>query len=312
MENTSWNYEEIKNFISSGIYSKQDLEALEDHLAFPMKKQALLESVVRWLADRSHPVENGNFQNFFDEETFCKVANSNFRRFYLGFLEFGAICAGLMGVMADSSPAKDSESQSQSCGNASSSTSGLPQSQRSNSLLGPNSKTKQPKLNTVLDRQIMFQSGTKAAECNQKLMRFIVDCNLPVSTVDKPSFRDYSKCLNSNYTPPGRKKMTELLEKKYLYLSEKLKKTLAELPALSLTTDIWTDSLNTKNYLGLTVHYIQGNDLKTAIIGVQELDKSHTSENIQFWIESLLKNGTQRIHKLWQQSQMVLLISNQL
>uniref|UniRef100_A0ABD2W479 Uncharacterized protein n=1 Tax=Trichogramma kaykai TaxID=54128 RepID=A0ABD2W479_9HYME len=58
----------------------------------------------------------------------------------------------------DSSPAKDSESQSQSCGNASSSTSGLPQSQRSNSLLGPNSKTKQPKLNTVLDRQIMFQT----------------------------------------------------------------------------------------------------------------------------------------------------------
>ncbi|KAL7291738.1 hypothetical protein TKK_0014525 [Trichogramma kaykai] len=47
LEIPTWNYEEIRSFMTSGIYSVEELEKLEDHMAFPLKRQALLESVVR-------------------------------------------------------------------------------------------------------------------------------------------------------------------------------------------------------------------------------------------------------------------------
>lgn len=58
---------------------------------------------------------------------------------------------------------------------------------------------------------------------------------------------------------------------------------------MSLTTDIWTDVLNTKSYLGLTAHYVEGNEYKSAIIGVHELDDRHTSENLQEWVDAVLQ-----------------------
>ncbi|CAB0037864.1 unnamed protein product [Trichogramma brassicae] len=62
LEIPTWNYEEIRSFMTSGIYSAEELEKLEDHMAFPLKRQALLESVVRRLADRPRTAESGNFQ----------------------------------------------------------------------------------------------------------------------------------------------------------------------------------------------------------------------------------------------------------
>uniref|UniRef100_A0ABD2W1A3 BED-type domain-containing protein n=1 Tax=Trichogramma kaykai TaxID=54128 RepID=A0ABD2W1A3_9HYME len=150
------------------------------------------------------------------------------------------------------------------------------------------SLSKQPKVTTAFDKQMMFKSGSKASECDQKLMRMIVDCNLPVHIVDKESLRDFIRSLNAHYAPPGRKKMTELIEKKYAYLSAKLKNTLSALDAVSITTDIWTDTLNTQSYLGLSAHFTEDNEFKTAMIGVHALNNSHTSDNIQVWIEEIL------------------------
>uniref|UniRef100_A0ABD2XCC5 DUF659 domain-containing protein n=1 Tax=Trichogramma kaykai TaxID=54128 RepID=A0ABD2XCC5_9HYME len=82
--------------------------------------------------------------------------------------------------------------------------------------------------------------------------------------------------------------MTGILKDKYFYLAEKLKKTFAKIEGLSMTTDIWTDTINTKSYLGLTAYYIEENDIKTAILGVHELDSNHTSDNVQLWILEML------------------------
>ncbi|KAL7298907.1 hypothetical protein TKK_0008013 [Trichogramma kaykai] len=99
LEVPTWNYEEIRSFMTSGIYSAEELEKLEDHMAFPLKRQALLESVVRRLADRPRTAESGNFQKLLDEDTFNKMSRSYFRSLYAGFIEFSAICAGIAGCV---------------------------------------------------------------------------------------------------------------------------------------------------------------------------------------------------------------------
>ncbi|KAL7298914.1 hypothetical protein TKK_0008020 [Trichogramma kaykai] len=99
LETPTWNYEEIRSFMASGIYSVEELDKLEDHLAFPLKRQALLESVVRRLADRPRTAESGDFQKLLDEDTFNKLSRSYFRSIYAGFLEFGAVCAGIAGCL---------------------------------------------------------------------------------------------------------------------------------------------------------------------------------------------------------------------
>ncbi|KAL7287236.1 hypothetical protein TKK_0018664 [Trichogramma kaykai] len=99
LEAPTWNYEEIRSFMSSGIYSAEELEKLEDHMGFPLKRQALLESVVRRLADRPCTAESGNFQKLLDKDTFNKMSRSYFRSLYPGFIEFGAVCAGIAGCV---------------------------------------------------------------------------------------------------------------------------------------------------------------------------------------------------------------------
>ncbi|KAL7288331.1 hypothetical protein TKK_0017665 [Trichogramma kaykai] len=99
LEIPTWNYEEIRSFMTSGIYSAEELEKLEDHMAFPLKRQALLESVVRRLADRPRTAESGNFQKLLDEDTFNKMSRSYFRSLYAGFIEFGAVCASIAGCV---------------------------------------------------------------------------------------------------------------------------------------------------------------------------------------------------------------------
>lgn len=50
--------------------------------------------------------------------------------------------------------------------------------------------------------------------------------------------------------------------------------------SLSITTDIWTDTLNTKSFLGVTCHFLNFNErkLRSVNIGIIELDEKHDSD----------------------------------
>jgi hypothetical protein len=50
---------------------------------------------------------------------------------------------------------------------------------------------------------------------------------------------------------------------------------------LSATADVWTDSIMLRSYLGVTLHFIDRNKLKSSSLGVIELKGSHTAENIR-------------------------------
>lgn len=65
--------------------------------------------------------------------------------------------------------------------------------------------------------------------------------------------------LNQNYKPPSRQTFfCSLLQKIYINTVEKVRKEMNNASIISLTTDGWT-SLTSKNYLGITAHFMDKN-----------------------------------------------------
>ncbi|CAI6358828.1 unnamed protein product [Macrosiphum euphorbiae] len=79
-----------------------------------------------------------------------------------------------------------------------------------------------------------------------------------------------------------------MVKSKYEVLSTLIKSKLSLVD--HLTSDIWTDTLNTTSFLGMTVHFLSLNKvvLDSVTIGVLELSVSHKAENISTWFEYLL------------------------
>ncbi|XP_071580650.1 E3 SUMO-protein ligase ZBED1-like [Temnothorax nylanderi] len=119
--------------------------------------------------------------------------------------------------------------------------------------------------------------------------------NLPFSTVEKEGFRTFMRSASPLYKIPCRTTITTLMEGKYEFLSDMIKTRLSEVRYLSLTTDIWTDTLNTKSFLGVTAHYVSSEQHKSVTIGVTELAERHTAENIETWLLQIIADW--RINK---------------
>lgn len=79
--------------------------------------------------------------------------------------------------------------------------------------------------------------------------------NLPFRIVEKKGFQISMNSILPLYKIPCRKSITRLIEEKYELLSNMMK-VLSKVKYLSLTTDIWTESLNMKSFLGLTTHFL--------------------------------------------------------
>lgn len=108
--------------------------------------------------------------------------------------------------------------------------------------------------------------------------------HLPFNTVEKEDFQYMMKTIIPLYKIPGRKTITNLMEEKYELLSNIIKARLSTVDYLCLTTDVWTDTLNTKSYLGLTAHFIVQGKLSSLVIGVTELSERHTSDYLGQWL----------------------------
>ncbi|XP_066586680.1 E3 SUMO-protein ligase ZBED1-like isoform X2 [Prorops nasuta] len=143
---------------------------------------------------------------------------------------------------------------------------------------------KQPRIDVTLAKQSSIQDGSKAATITNKLLFMIAKDNMPFKTVEKEGFKLFMKSIIPLYKIPCRQTIINLMEEKYDLLSNIIKTELSQIHHLSLTTDIWTEPLNTKSYIGLTCHHVSNNQHKSITIGVMELIERHTSENIETWL----------------------------
>lgn len=113
---------------------------------------------------------------------------------------------------------------------------------------------------------------------------------MPLSSTEKDGFKHLMKKIISMYKVPSRKTITQLISSKYDILSAQIKNKLSLIESITLTSDIWTDTLNTKIFLAMTAHYLSISklELESVTFGVLELDERHTSDNIVGWFKDLL------------------------
>lgn len=95
------------------------------------------------------------------------------------------------------------------------------------------------------------------------------------------------KTLAPLYQMPGRKKIIDLIDDKYDVLSSIFKKKLADIPNVTLTSDVWTETMTTKSFLGVTSHFLLEKQLTSLTIGDFELYERHTSQYLGERISSI-------------------------
>jgi len=83
--------------------------------------------------------------------------------------------------------------------------------------------------------------------------------NMPLNTTEKEGFRHFIQGVEPLYKIPGRKAITSMLDDKYNFLSKVIKEKISRVSSLTITTDVWTDTLNTKSFLGVTCHFLSNN-----------------------------------------------------
>ncbi|XP_024879336.1 zinc finger BED domain-containing protein 1-like, partial [Temnothorax curvispinosus] len=156
-------------------------------------------------------------------------------------------------------------------------------------LRNPIVSSKQPRIDSAFAKQKSYQDGgSKAADVTNKLLFMIAKDNLPFRVVEKEGFKTFMNAILPLYTVPSRRTITHLVEEKYEVLSNMMKAKLSQVNYLSLTTDIWTESLNMKSFLGLTAHFLVEEQHRSVTIGVVEMTERHQSEYLKNWLLNLI------------------------
>lgn len=130
------------------------------------------------------------------------------------------------------------------------------------------------------------ESGQKTRKLNNCLLFMICKDHQPFSIVENEGFRTLMKTVAPQYKLPSRTTLRRWLDDKYEVISETIKKMLSSIEDITLTTDIWSDTLNMKSFLGITAHFGIDIELYSITLGVYELDERHTSDYLS---EILLK-----------------------
>lgn len=112
--------------------------------------------------------------------------------------------------------------------------------------------------------------------------------NCPLSTVENEGFCTLMKTIAPRYKIPSRRTITRYMDDKYEHLHGMFKREIAQVTTLTLTCDIWFDISN-RGYLGITVHYLHNNKMKSGCLGVLPLEESHTAH----YISEILMEGIQ-------------------
>ena len=125
------------------------------------------------------------------------------------------------------------------------------------------------------------KGGFKHTKLTDKILYMICKDSQPVATVEREGFQELIKYVAPNYKLPCRKTFSRRLDEKYEKMSNDYKKTLKSIKDITLTTDLWSDTLNTRSFLGITAHYLEGSEIISVVIGVYEFELAHTSANLE-------------------------------
>lgn len=132
----------------------------------------------------------------------------------------------------------------------------------------------------------LSEGGNKFQKINNAILFMICKDMQPLNIVANEGFQNLMKTIIPQYKIPSRDTFSRLLDSKYESCCVVTKERLNWVESLTLTTDIWTDTMQTRSFLGITVHFTEKNSLSSITLGVVELDERHTAN---YLAEQLLK-----------------------
>ncbi|XP_067205354.1 E3 SUMO-protein ligase ZBED1-like [Linepithema humile] len=146
----------------------------------------------------------------------------------------------------------------------------------------------QPQIDKSIDKIKSFEiGGKKEAQLIDAIAFMITKDNLPLSIVDKEGFTYFCKIACPLFKLPGRKQITNVIESKYEILSTIIKQRISVAVNITITADVWTETMNTVSFLDLSVHFLYNEELDSVTIGVFKLNKRHTSEYLSAKIKMI-------------------------
>lgn len=127
---------------------------------------------------------------------------------------------------------------------------------------------------------LIVKEVTNSVKITNAILFMIVKDSQPFMMVENEGFKNLMKTIAPHYKISSRYTIKRQFESKYNVISELFKQKLASINLCSLTTDIWTDTIQTRSFLGVTVHFIKNVNIYSITLGVYELSERHTAEYI--------------------------------
>lgn len=75
----------------------------------------------------------------------------------------------------------------------------------------------------------------------------------------------------------------------YDVLMEKFKEEIVHAVDITITSDIWTETMSMKSFLGVTIHFLKGVNLLSVCLETLELSESHTAEYLADNLKNIFK-----------------------
>ena len=136
----------------------------------------------------------------------------------------------------------------------------------------------------------VVSSNCKQHQWNTSIAKnLVVKCNLPLTLVQNPAFRNFVKDLNPRWEPISSKTLKSNLIPKFVEdVRATIQKTLVSLTDITITVDAWTDR-RCRSFLGFTAHFIDKNFIpQVFLIDFVRFKSPHTGEKIQQMTEDVL------------------------
>ncbi|XP_062542060.1 E3 SUMO-protein ligase ZBED1-like [Armigeres subalbatus] len=122
--------------------------------------------------------------------------------------------------------------------------------------------------------------GDRFTAISNAVMFMLCRDGLPFNTVEKQGFRRLMKTVCPLYKVPCETKFTAMIRDKHEAMKHLLKTKLGIQRYVCLTTDIWTEMMNLRSYLGITCHFLEGNNINSCMLGVVPFEEAKTGANI--------------------------------
>ncbi|CAG9831131.1 unnamed protein product [Diabrotica balteata] len=140
---------------------------------------------------------------------------------------------------------------------------------------------------TFRDAISYAEGGNRYTKISNSILYMICKDYQPFSIVEDKGFRQLFQTLAPQYKIPTRKTLTNLLENRYIAAAAHVKTKIENIDNYSLTADIWTDTLNSTSFFGVTLHFQEDIRISSLALNVWELSERHTSENISKTLQTI-------------------------